>query len=71
MTSFLKKQIQVGNTLDKTFTCFLKTHQTNGSPCLKKALLVTPAPLLLTFRFQSGLLLLGGGERRPRHADGQ
>ena len=32
---------------------------------------VTGSSPLLTFRFQSGLLLLGGGEGRPGHADGQ
>lgn len=32
---------------------------------------VPSRPQLLTFRFQSGLLLLGGSEGRPGHADGQ
>lgn len=44
----------------QTCTCSLKTNPTKVF-----------RPLLLTFRFESGLLLLGGSDGRPGHTDSQ
>lgn len=57
------------------YTCSLKTTPTNGfTPLLhlpSSSFQSLFDPPLLTFRFQSGLLLLCGGEGRPGHADSQ